>query len=145
MITLIFTRKNTVWSWVTRVITWTPYSECHLVLDQLTIGVSQGKGVHYEPLDVLIKSASDHLYFEIKGVEIDSDDRTFINAQLTKPYNLKADLGWPIKLPPNDLPTWGGAEWVHAVLWAKGLRLFTGSKKSITIKDLLNSKMIIAR
>lgn len=135
--TLLFTRRRHLGSWLIRLVTWSEYSHVDIIInDSFALGAIAGKGVTIRRIDDVLAISSKATLMELPDI----DGRKvvdFLEKQLGKPYDWSGILGiWAHRNWQED-DSWSCAELVAAASAAGGYSPFDSKfQHRITPQDL---------
>lgn len=134
-IRVIFSRSRSVQSLALRAFLWSTWSHCALVDGDQVIEADFGAGVRMRPLAEFIADSSAH---ELIDIPASSNEAViaFARAQLGKPYDWRACIGFLVRRDWHDARRWFCSELVAGAFAAAGTPLFRLDAARITPRDL---------
>lgn len=138
---LFFCRSNTISSWLIRLFTWSPWSHVAVVEnDEFVIDATfKHGGVRRRALREVLAASS---AFELVEIELPEESAalTFLRAQIGKPYDWTAILGFIGRSHWEEDDAWFCNELAEAAMVAGGRRRFRESLWRLTPR---NSWMVL--
>jgi uncharacterized protein YycO len=132
---VIFSRSRSVQSALLRAFLWSTWSHCAIVDGDNVIEADFGAGVRMRPLADFIAEASAHDLIEIPAVSTEAVT-AFARAQLGKPYDWRACIGFIVRRDWHDARRWFCSELIASAFASAGTPLFRLDAARITPRDL---------
>lgn len=132
---VIFSRSRSVQSALLRGFLWSTWSHCAIVEGDNVIEADFSAGVRVRPLADFIADASATALVEIPAGSHEAVI-AFARAQLGKPYDWRACIGFLVRRDWHDARRWFCSELIAGAFAAAGTPLFRLDAARITPRDL---------
>lgn len=144
--TLLFTRRRHLGSWLIRMVTWSDYSHVDIVLGGgMLIGATAPHGVRLSRLEDRLSKASKAVMMDISR-DLTNPVFDFLFSQMAKPYDWLGVLGIGLHRNWQEDTRWSCAELAAKTLSVAGHNPFDDKfQHRITPQDLLMLKFVKRR